>query len=72
MENFVNKAQDENSFVGNKEINDFLIQSSKWGKFLAILDYIGIAFLIIAGIVTMIGFASLNSLSISKFPMGLL
>ena len=38
MENFVNKAQDENSFVGNKEIKDFLIQSSKWGKFLAILD----------------------------------
>jgi len=69
MENFVNKPQDANSFAGNKEISDFLLQSSKWGTFLAIIGFIGVAFLILIGILTMIGFASFNDFTISKFPM---
>lgn len=65
--------QEENSFIGNKEINDYLIHSSKWGKFLAILGYIGVAILIVAGIASMIGAARVSNFSISEFfPMGLL
>ena len=73
METLGNKVQEENSFIGNKEINDYLIQSSKWGKFLAILGYIGVAILIIAGIASIIGAARVRNFSLSEFfPMGFL
>lgn len=70
MENFENEGQGENSFISNTEITNYLIESSKWGKFLAIVGFIGIGLLILIAIFMMIGFSTLNNLSGVEFPMG--
>lgn len=70
MENFENEGQGENSFISNTEITNYLIESSKWGKFLAIVGFIGIGILILIAIFMMIGFSTLNNISGVEFPMG--
>ena len=72
MENFENKVQDENSFISNYKINDYLIETSKWGKFLAIVGYIGMGILLLVAIYMMFGFSKISNLSGTRFPMGIL
>jgi hypothetical protein len=55
MDNFEHKPLDENSLIGNAEINGYLFETSKWGKFLAIIGYIGMVLLVLLGIFMMLG-----------------
>ncbi|HTJ50628.1 MAG TPA: hypothetical protein VL443_14300 [Cyclobacteriaceae bacterium] len=68
MENSENKILDENSFVnndesltiGSKEINDYLLETSKWGKFLAIVGFVGMGLFMLLAIFIIGGFSQLN------------
>lgn len=46
MENSENAVQPENQFVNNPEINDYLGESARWGKFLSILGFVGIGLML--------------------------
>lgn len=72
MENSENNEQVENSYVGNLQINDFLLETSKWGKFLAILGYIGMGIQVLLAIFMMFVYSRLGNLPESDFPMGLM
>ena len=54
MENLENKEQNESSFIASKEINGYLIEISKWGKFLAIVGFVGLGIVIIMSIIAMV------------------
>jgi hypothetical protein len=71
MENIENIEQVDNSFVSNKEINDYLLETAKWGKFLAIVGYVGMGILILVAIFMMFGLSRLSKFSGTPFPMGL-
>lgn len=72
MENTENKEQNETSFTSNSAINEYLIATSKWGKFLAIMGYIGMGILILIAILMMFGLSSLGKVSGIKFPVALM
>ena len=69
MENIENVTV-EKSFMNNKEINDYLLEISKWGKFLAIAGFAGMGILVIISIFLMIGSSFLNSFSGHGLPLG--
>lgn len=71
MENFENNAPQENSFFGNYEINEYLLQTSKWGKFLAIMGYIGVGLLVLVALFMLIGGSMFNEIAGTEFPTGL-
>lgn len=72
MENTENLQPVNQTMTDDNENKTFLLEISKWGKFLAIVGYIGIAFLTIVAIAVMIGF-SVASVELDKgFPMGIL
>lgn len=54
MENFENNVLDETSFLKNSEIEAYLLTTAKWGKFLAIVGYVGLVLMILAS-VTLLG-----------------
>lgn len=68
MENLSNQQQSEGHFVINDEVRDYLIETSKWGKFLAIMGYIGMGFLILFGLFFLIGFSFINDIANTPFP----
>lgn len=70
MENIENNKQVENSFACDNEIKDYLLETSKWGKFLAIVGYVGIGLIILVGLGVMVGFSIFNKASGIGFPMG--
>lgn len=61
----------ENLIVVNQEIKDFLLETSKWGKFLAITGYVGIGLLMLMGLGVTIGFTVFSSVTDLGFPIGL-
>lgn len=71
MENIENNLQDENSFFNNREIIGYLLETSKWGKFIAIVGYVLIGIFILLGIFVMFGFSQISRLSGTAYPMGL-
>jgi hypothetical protein len=70
MENTDYTVQDVSPLTINNEINSYLVETAKWGKFLAIIGYIGIGFMVIAGIFVMVGFSALGEYTKMPFPMG--
>ena len=70
MENLENTEAGENIFISNAQITDYLMETSKWGKFLAIVGYVGIGILILIAIFMMIGFSKLSNIVDTGFPMG--
>ncbi|WP_439483602.1 hypothetical protein [Cyclobacterium plantarum] len=42
------------------EIKNYLLETSKWGKFLAIVGYVGIGLIILMALVVLIGFSFFN------------
>lgn len=71
MESIENKLQNENiSF--NQEIIGYLLQTSKWGKFLAIVGFIGIGFLVIIALSIILGASFLSRFPMQGFPIGML
>jgi hypothetical protein len=72
MENSENSAHLENSFINNREINEYLLETSKWGKFLAIVGYVGMGILILLAIFMTLGLSRINQVSGGAYPMGLI
>lgn len=70
MENFENNISNENSFFNEQEMMFYLMETSKWANFLAILGFIGIGLMIIIGIVIMFGVSIFSKLSAASIPMG--
>jgi len=68
MENSENKILDENAFInndetlfiGSREINDYLLQTSKWGKFLAIVGFVGMGLIMFLAIFVIVGFSKFS------------
>lgn len=69
MENIENTQPVENLFEINSEIKGYLLETSKWGKFLAIMGYIGMGILLLLGVIFIVGFSIFNSVSSVGFPM---
>ena len=69
MENIENTQPVENQLTINNEIKGYLLETSKWGKFLAIVGYVGMGLLLLLGIVFLIGFSIFSSVSTVGFPI---
>jgi cell division protein FtsX len=69
MENIENIQPVEIQFTINNEIKDYLLETSKWGKFLAIVGFIGMALLLLLGVVFIVGFSIFSSVSGIGFPI---
>ena len=68
MENIL---QNENELSISKEIGNYLLETSKWGKFLAIIGYIGMGLLILLALFMMFGLSHLSPFSAMPYPMGI-
>jgi len=64
--------QSETPIICNNVIRGYLLETSKWGKFLAIVGFVGIGLMILLGIFVMIGMSFLSEFSSKSMPMGLL
>jgi hypothetical protein len=58
----------ENSIELTSEIKGYLLETSKWGKFIAIVGFVGLGILAVIGILMVIGFSFLGSFN-KNFPM---
>lgn len=67
-----NIQQSENHEIVNNEVKTYLLETSKWGKFLAIVGYVGMGLLVLAGLLFMVSFSQLQNLSNSSVPTGFL
>ncbi len=54
MENLDSHLPSENSLFGTNEIIRYLLEAAKWGKFLAIMGYIGIGLILLIPIGVMV------------------
>jgi len=72
MENIEISNQAESSFTVSEDIKNYLLETSKWGKFLAIVGYVGMALLVVIALGVMVGFSFLGSDSEETFPMAAL
>lgn len=72
MENFESFPQSNGNLTINQPTRDFLLETTKWAKFLAIMGYIGIGFLVLAGIIVGIAFSFIDEMKTIGFPMGLI
>ncbi len=78
MENSEKKTQDENQFqaenqiFASPEIAGYLLTTSKWGKFLAIVGYVVMALMIIFGIIMIVSTSLMNALPNSGFIKGIM
>lgn len=70
MENFDNNVQGGHTFINSTEITNYLLETAKWGKFLAIVGYVSIGLLALLAIFMMVGFSTISELSGADFPMG--
>jgi hypothetical protein len=69
MENIENVQQFENQLTIDNEVKGYLLETSKWGKFLAIVGFIGMGFLLLLGLAFLVGFSSFSSITGVGFPM---
>ena len=70
MENFDNNVQGGHTFINSTEITNYLMETAKWGKFLAIVGYVSIGLLGLLAIFMMIGLSTMGDLTGTDFPMG--
>ncbi|HMQ07556.1 MAG TPA: hypothetical protein PKC30_09665 [Saprospiraceae bacterium] len=70
MDNYEPTGQNDNSFFKNPEIKDFLLETAKWGKLLAIVGYIGLGIMILLGILVLFGFSNFADYSDSFANLG--
>ena len=72
MENIENTLQADNLLTINSEIKDYLLETSKWGKLLAIVGYVGMGILLLLGLGIIVGGTIFNSISKLEFPIRVL
>ena len=71
MENIENIQPAESLITFNSDIKNYLLETSKWCKFLAIVGYIGMGLLILLGLCFMVGFSIFSRVSHLGFPIGI-
>lgn len=69
MENIESYGQTENSLVITDEIKEYLNETSKWGKFLAIMGFIGMGIMILFAFIMMLGFSAMDDIPQTQFPI---
>jgi len=69
MENQEINQQVENTIVITDEIKKYFLEISKWGKFLAIVGYIGMGFLVLLSLFLMVGVSLIPNVNGSGMPM---
>lgn len=62
MENLETKVQAENSLFASIEIKDYLLETAKWGKILAIVGFVGIGLLLLIALFMMFGMSFMSSM----------
>ena len=73
MESLDSNLPREGSFFGSAEINNYLMEAAKWGKFLAIMGFIGIGLMVLAAFIVMAFTSSLGDVAgMAGFPAGAL
>jgi hypothetical protein len=72
MENLLNNAESDNQLLINNEIKVHLIESSKWAKFLAIVGFVGLGFLILVALFMLFGFSKISKFGSPGFNPGLI
>lgn len=72
MENQEEIQVSETNVKIDNEIRNYLTETVKWGKFLAIMGYIGTGFLILAGLVMLVAGTAFSKLTENVFPAGVL
>ena len=63
-------SANENSIIGNKQIVGYLLETSKWAKFLAIIGYVGIGIIVLMALFASVIFSSLSQTAQIPFPSG--
>jgi len=58
-----NTQESEGQVVINEEMKQYLLESAKWGKFLAILGFIGLGLLAIFSLMMILGLSFLSALA---------
>jgi uncharacterized membrane protein len=71
MENEINPVQHGNSIEINPVMQGFLIETAKWGKFLAIVGFVMLGLLVLFAVIAMAGMSFLSSMSGAGVPMAL-
>jgi hypothetical protein len=69
METIENHQNPENSIFLNAGIKKYLLETSKWGRFLAIMGYVSMGLLILLGLVVMLAFPLISRSAPVGFPM---
>lgn len=72
MENNDYTVQNVSPMTFNDEMKAYLMETAKWGKFLAIMGYIGIGIIALLGLFIMLGFSAFSEYTQIPFPMGAL
>jgi hypothetical protein len=71
MENSETPQTTESLITVNSDIKNYLLETAKWCKFLAIVGYVGMGLLVLLGIFFMVGLSIFSSISQLGFPMGI-
>jgi hypothetical protein len=70
MENLDNDMPREGAFFGTGEIKGYLLETAKWGFFLAIVGYVGVGIMVLACIFIMTAGSMAGNFPGSPIPMG--
>jgi len=60
MEELNNTPAQEKPVMGNEKIEAYLVETAKWGKFLAIMGYVLMGILVLVAIAMMLGMSALS------------
>jgi hypothetical protein len=72
MESIETNQQPENNlFFLNKDIAAYLTETAKWGKFLAIVGYVGMGLLVIVAFFMMFGLSAISKIPGGFYPVAM-
>ncbi len=72
MEEHNSTPATEKPVFGNETIEAYILESAKWGKFLAIVGYVFLGLMVLIAFVIMFGMTELTKATGTKFPSMLL
>ncbi len=72
MEELNSTPAPEKLVMGNETIESYILESAKWGKFLAIVGYVFMGLMVLFAFVIMFGMSELSKATGTKFPSMLL
>lgn len=72
MEELNSTPAPEKLVMGNETIESYILESAKWGKFLAIVGYVFMGLMVLFAFVILFGMSELSKATGTKFPSMLL